>query len=557
MSSMESFYGGRQGASFVIVKHFDGIDIPEETKYKQGWYAKDDDDYFIVPLIERTGNNYNNYTYWGLIPKDGFTTVTSQSGSVSDPLEIEYAEGMKQCFGKGGASTSEVNYGEYVIIDTITNLGEYDNPDNGKIFRRGMNYEDEIGGAEYIGIVSGPKGDAGPRGPQGIKGEPGNTGSAGPQGLQGPQGPQGETGPEGPQGIQGIPGRDVTSITMTKVGKTHTVVANYSDGTSETIGTILDGADGAGSGNMSTATYDPEGHGYVDAAAAITDGTNSLSYNDIVSGLYINADIEDLNDVTVTNPQVNDVIKYDGTGWVNGPGGGTGSGDMTKAVYDPNNHGYVDASAAITDGTNGLSYNDLNNELDTKFDPSDPASNTVNDTDSFPYYDHYQSKKKNLTWYNIKTWLRTYFDAIYSTFSGNYDDLYNKPIIPTKTSQLTNDAHYITATNMPKATRGSLGAIKVGDGLTINSSGVLSATGGGGGGGGTSALFYTQTLVAGDTEVVFDGLPLTSIYIVNFYTSNGTDYIGMDPSVEGQITLTYPVQNQDIIVYLRLEEIVE
>ena len=68
MSSMESFYGGRQGASFVIVKRFDGIDIPQTQEnpiYRVGWYAKDQDGYFIVVvdgtkhnLIERTGNNY-------------------------------------------------------------------------------------------------------------------------------------------------------------------------------------------------------------------------------------------------------------------------------------------------------------------------------------------------------------------------------------------------------------------------------------------------------------------------------------------------------------------
>ena len=62
MSSMESFYGGRQGASFVIVKKFDGIDIPQpndndEYTYRVGCFAKDDDDYFYVPLIEKTADN--------------------------------------------------------------------------------------------------------------------------------------------------------------------------------------------------------------------------------------------------------------------------------------------------------------------------------------------------------------------------------------------------------------------------------------------------------------------------------------------------------------------
>lgn len=159
MSSMESFYGGRQGASFVIVKRFDGVDIPENTTYRVGWFAQDANGYFIVPLIERTGSNYKSYPNWSTIPRDGVTTVTSQGGTVSTPLPLEYAEGMVQCFKKGGASTSTVGYGEYVIIDSHDTLSP-DSPDNGKIFRRGMDYDNDLGGADYIGQVIGPRGDS-------------------------------------------------------------------------------------------------------------------------------------------------------------------------------------------------------------------------------------------------------------------------------------------------------------------------------------------------------------------------------------------------------------
>lgn len=167
MSSMESFYGGRQGASFIIVKRFDGIDIPQDDSsslvYRFGWFAKDQDGYFIVlsdgSLIEKTIDTYTSYADWGSIPKDGITTVISQDGNVSNPLPAELAEGMKQCFEQGGATASEVGYGEYVIIDTIFGFGEYGNPDNGKVYRRGMNYDGDLGGAEYIGQIVGPKGD--------------------------------------------------------------------------------------------------------------------------------------------------------------------------------------------------------------------------------------------------------------------------------------------------------------------------------------------------------------------------------------------------------------
>ena len=80
-------------------------------------------------------------------------------------------------------------------------------------------------------------------------------------------------------------------------------------------------------------------------------------------------------------------------------------------------------------------------------------------------------------------------------FSGNYNDLANKPTIPTKTSDLTNDSGFITSaavptktsdltndsnfvTNTSYATTSTGGVVKVGSGLSITN-GVLSTTGGG------------------------------------------------------------------------------
>jgi len=92
------------------------------------------------------------------------------------------------------------------------------------------------------------------------------------------QGIQGPTGPQGPAGSTGPAGRSVTSITMSGTGKSHPVTATYSDGTTETVGVVQDGADGSGTGDMSKATYDPNNHGYVDAAAGVTNGTVTLTY---------------------------------------------------------------------------------------------------------------------------------------------------------------------------------------------------------------------------------------------------------------------------------------
>lgn len=93
------------------------------------------------------------------------------------------------------------------------------------------------------------------------------------------QGIQGPTGPQGPAGSTGPAGRSVTSIAMSGTGKSHPVTATYSDGSTQLVGTIQDGADGTGTGDMSKATYDPSDHGYVDAAAGVTDGTNTLTYS--------------------------------------------------------------------------------------------------------------------------------------------------------------------------------------------------------------------------------------------------------------------------------------
>ena len=53
---------------------------------------------------------------------------------------------------KRGPSYTEVFYGEYCIIDTPNKNDE----DNGKIYRRGLEYQNANGGAEYVGQVVGP-----------------------------------------------------------------------------------------------------------------------------------------------------------------------------------------------------------------------------------------------------------------------------------------------------------------------------------------------------------------------------------------------------------------
>lgn len=57
---------------------------------------------------------------------------------------------------KQGSNYKVVNYDEYAIIDTVNK----NDPDNGKLYRRGYNYQDVLGGAQYIGQIVGPAGVA-------------------------------------------------------------------------------------------------------------------------------------------------------------------------------------------------------------------------------------------------------------------------------------------------------------------------------------------------------------------------------------------------------------
>ena len=71
---MESFYGGKQGISFNIVKHFDGINIPQPDAngnftYTGNYYAVNSSGDFIKlsgtndsPIV-KTSENQNAYKW--------------------------------------------------------------------------------------------------------------------------------------------------------------------------------------------------------------------------------------------------------------------------------------------------------------------------------------------------------------------------------------------------------------------------------------------------------------------------------------------------------------
>ena len=85
------------------------------------------------------------YSFYGGRPGNSFIIITSFK-SVND---------MKEAFSQGPNYT-DVHFDEHVLI----NAQNKNDPDNGKIFRRGYNYQDSLGGAIQIGQIVGPAGPA-------------------------------------------------------------------------------------------------------------------------------------------------------------------------------------------------------------------------------------------------------------------------------------------------------------------------------------------------------------------------------------------------------------
>ena len=85
------------------------------------------------------------YSFYGGKPGNPFVIVAN----------FESINAMKEAF-RQGSSYDKVHYDEYVIINTINK----NDKDNGKIFRRGYNYQNDMGGAEYIAQIVGPGGPA-------------------------------------------------------------------------------------------------------------------------------------------------------------------------------------------------------------------------------------------------------------------------------------------------------------------------------------------------------------------------------------------------------------
>lgn len=136
----------------------------------------------------------------------------------------------------------------------------------------------------------GDKGDTGERGTDGKDGEQGPKGDRGDKGesIVGPQGPVGKQGPKGAKGDKGDvgPEPDVSKF-----------VASFQEKVEEDINKRVE------------------------------------VFRKLASRDY---DLTELKDVSISNPTLNQVLKYNGSKWVNGSGGagGTAWGDITGTLSD-------------------------------------------------------------------------------------------------------------------------------------------------------------------------------------------------------------------------------
>ena len=85
------------------------------------------------------------YSFYGGQPGYSFIIVASYK-SIQDMINNF----------KLGSDYTAVHFDEHVLINTDNK----NNPDNGKIYRRGYDFNNEMGGAEFVGTIVGPSGNS-------------------------------------------------------------------------------------------------------------------------------------------------------------------------------------------------------------------------------------------------------------------------------------------------------------------------------------------------------------------------------------------------------------
>ena len=118
-----------------------------------------------------------------------------------------------------------------------------------------------------------------------------------------------------------------------------------------------------------------------------------------------------------------------------------------------------DASVTVDSGLSSSSTNPVQNKvikgaLDNKADSSDVPTKTSDLTNDSGFLTSLPSHTHDDRYYTeseVDTLLDDKLD-VSDAFSGSYNDLTNKPTIPSATSDLTNDSNFITSSSLPTKT---------------------------------------------------------------------------------------------------------
>ena len=123
------------------------------------------------------------------------------------------------------------------------------------------------------------------------------------------------------------------------------------------------------------------------------------------------------------------------------------NGTTTAQIKDGSDAGITIDSALSSTSENPVQNKVINSALNAKANSSDIPTKTSDLTNDSGFITGYAetdpifsaSIASGITSADISAWNGK------SNFSGSYNDLTNKPTIPSKTSQLTNDSGYITS----------------------------------------------------------------------------------------------------------------
>ena len=229
----------------------------------------------------------------------------------------------------------------------------------------------------------GDKGDTGPQGPKGDKGDRGERGFQGPRGFEGPRGPQGEqgdTGPQGPQGERGLPGfngRDANKIDFIKKetmpdGSQHLVIV-MDDGVVFDIGNVKGDKGQAGKDGLPGARgfRGLNGIGVPNGGTTgqfLKKSSNADGDTEWATSSATVTSLDDVGDVTVTAIASGELLKWNGTAWINNTLAeagisATGHTHTLSEITDAGTLAGLNAVADIDDITNVVITTPADNEV--------------------------------------------------------------------------------------------------------------------------------------------------------------------------------------------------